>query len=117
MPVYGQGRNQTALAALHPSLHGLRHTFAVSTILDAYGDGGDVEERLAALSTYLGHVDPAKTYWYLSAAPELMEQRPAASSATSVIAHERPRPNARGVRRRVLIEPPVSSMIGLPVDP
>jgi len=51
MPVYGQGRNQTALAALHPSLHGLRHTFAVSTILDAYGDGGDVEERLAALST------------------------------------------------------------------
>ena len=51
MPVYGQGRNQTALAALHPSLHGLRHPFAVSTILDAYGDGGDVEERLAALST------------------------------------------------------------------
>jgi integrase/recombinase XerD len=24
------------------------------------------------LSTYLGHVDPAGTYWYLSAAPELM---------------------------------------------
>jgi hypothetical protein len=24
------------------------------------------------LSTYLGHVEPASTYWYLSAAPELM---------------------------------------------
>ena len=28
--------------------------------------------RLAVLSTYLGHVDPAYTYHYLSAAPELM---------------------------------------------
>jgi hypothetical protein len=25
------------------------------------------------LSTYLGHVDPASTYWYLEAAPELLE--------------------------------------------
>jgi hypothetical protein len=24
------------------------------------------------LSTYLGHFDPASTYWYLSAAPELL---------------------------------------------
>jgi hypothetical protein len=24
------------------------------------------------LSTYLGHVNPVGTYWYLSAAPELM---------------------------------------------
>jgi hypothetical protein len=28
---------------------------------------------MAALSTYLGHAHPASTYWYLSAAPELME--------------------------------------------
>jgi integrase/recombinase XerD len=27
---------------------------------------------LATLSTYLGHVSPADTYWYLSASPELM---------------------------------------------
>jgi hypothetical protein len=27
---------------------------------------------MAILSTYLGHVDPANTYWYLSAAPELL---------------------------------------------
>jgi integrase len=55
-----------------PRTHDLRHSFAVRTILDAYRDGGEVEPRLAALSTYLGHVDPAKTYWYLEAAPELM---------------------------------------------
>jgi len=55
-----------------PRTHDLRHSFAVRTILDAYRDGSEVEPRLAALSTYLGHVDPAKTYWYLEAAPELM---------------------------------------------
>ena len=25
------------------------------------------------LSTYFGHVEPANTYWYLSAVPELMQ--------------------------------------------
>jgi integrase len=55
-----------------PSLHDLRHSFAVRTILDGYRSGGAVDGRLAALSTYLGHADPASTYWYLSAAPELM---------------------------------------------
>ena len=47
-------------------------TFAVQTLLDAYRNGWDVQERLALLSTYLGHVNPAGTYWYLSAAPELL---------------------------------------------
>ena len=32
----------------------------------------DVDEHIAVLSTYLGHVAPADTYWYLSATPELM---------------------------------------------
>jgi integrase/recombinase XerD len=31
-----------------------------------------VERRLPVLSTYLGHVHVADTYWYLSACPELM---------------------------------------------
>jgi hypothetical protein len=31
-----------------------------------------VDEHIATLSTYLGHVSPADTYWYLSASPELM---------------------------------------------
>ncbi len=60
-------------AACRPRLHDLRHSFAVRTMLDAYRDGGDVDARLPLLSTYLGHVDPKATYWYLSAAPELLE--------------------------------------------
>jgi integrase/recombinase XerD len=27
---------------------------------------------MGLLSTYLGHADPADTYWYLQAAPELL---------------------------------------------
>lgn len=60
-------------ASCRPRLHDMRHGFAVRTILDGYRDGGDPGARLALLSTYLGHVDPGKTYWYLSAAPELLE--------------------------------------------
>ncbi len=55
-----------------PTVHGLRHTFAIRTMLDAYKDGTDAGARLGILSTYLGHVEPANTYWYLHAAPELM---------------------------------------------
>jgi integrase len=59
-------------AACRPRLHDCRHSFAVRTLLDAYRTDGDPVPRIAALSTYLGHVDPGKTYWYLEAAPELM---------------------------------------------
>ena len=59
-------------ASCRPRLHDLRHTFAVRTMLDAYRCGSVVQSRLTLLSTYLGHVDPAATYWYLSAAPELL---------------------------------------------
>ncbi len=60
-------------AACRPRLHDVRHGFAVNTILDAYRDGGDPGARLATLSTYLGHINPGHTYWYLSAAPELLK--------------------------------------------
>jgi integrase len=60
-------------AACRPRLHDCRHSFAVRTLLDAYRTDGDPGARIAALSTYLGHVDPGKSYWYLEAAPELME--------------------------------------------
>lgn len=58
-------------AACRPRIHDLRHSFAVSTIVDDYRTG-DPGSRLAILSTYLGHADPGDTYWYLSAAPELL---------------------------------------------
>jgi integrase len=63
---------QPRSARCRPRLHDLRHSFAVNTVLDWYRDGGDVQARMPLLSTYLGHVDPSATYWYLSTAPELM---------------------------------------------
>lgn len=59
-------------ARCRPRLHDLRHTFAVRTVLDWCRAGVDVQERMPLLSTYLGHVSPAATYWYLSDAPELL---------------------------------------------
>lgn len=55
-----------------PRIHDLRHTFAVATLLEWYRTGADVAAMLPRLSTYLGHTDPKHTYWYLSAAPELL---------------------------------------------
>jgi integrase len=58
--------------ARRPRPHDLRHSFAVETLTGWYRDGQDVEARLPMLSTYLGHLEPAMTYWYLSATPELL---------------------------------------------
>lgn len=62
-PRFGSGR---------PTVHDLRHSFAVTTLLDWYREGSDVATRLPLLSAYLGHVNPSSTYWYLQAAPELL---------------------------------------------
>ena len=56
-----------------PRPHDLRHRFAVATLLDWYRDGVDVGAAMPVLSTYLGHTHPNSTYWYLSAAPELLQ--------------------------------------------
>jgi integrase/recombinase XerD len=57
---------------VRPRPHDLRHTFAVRTLLDWYLAGEDVDRRMPQLSTFLGHLDPASTYWYLEGVPELM---------------------------------------------
>jgi integrase len=59
-------------ARCRPRVHDLRHSFAVRTLLEWYRSGADVQRQLPLLSTYLGHVNPTDTYWYLSAAPELL---------------------------------------------
>ncbi len=59
-------------ARCRPRLHALRHTFAVRTVLDGYESDSDVQARLGLLCTYMAHVYPSSTYWYLSAAPELL---------------------------------------------
>jgi integrase len=63
---------QPRSASCRPRIHDLRHSFAIRTLLDGYHDDGDVKPRLSLLATYLGHVNPDSTYWYLSAAPELL---------------------------------------------
>jgi len=62
----------TPRSSCRPRIHDLRHSFAVHTMLDAYVCGEDGQARLTLLATWLGHVHPASTYWYLSASPELM---------------------------------------------
>jgi len=56
-----------------PRLHDLRHRFAVSTLVDWYRAGADVEHQLPTLATLLGHVSVECTYWYLNEYPELMQ--------------------------------------------
>ena len=58
--------------ACRPRMHDFRHAFACATLEDWYRRGADVQAKLPLLSTYLGHVDPASTYWYLSGKPELL---------------------------------------------
>ena len=55
-----------------PRLHELRHTFAVRTLLRWYRAEDNIQAKIPSLSTYMGHREPACTYWYLSAAPELL---------------------------------------------
>jgi len=56
-----------------PTMHDMRHSFAIRTVLDWHRARIEVEARLPLLSTYLGHASPSSTYWYLTAAPELLE--------------------------------------------
>ena len=56
-----------------PRIQDLRHRFAAQTLIAWYRAGIDVERELPKLSTYLGHVHTADTYWYLEAIPELMQ--------------------------------------------
>jgi integrase/recombinase XerD len=55
-----------------PRIHDLRHTFAVRTMINWYRTGKDPAREMIRLTTYLGHTDPAHTFWYLEAVPELL---------------------------------------------
>ena len=56
---------------VRPRPHDLRHTFAVRTLVNWYRCGEQIDRKMPALSTYLGHVSPESTYWYLQSVPEL----------------------------------------------
>lgn len=55
-----------------PRVHDLRHSFAVRRLLQWHEQGLDLNQRMLALSTYLGHAKISNTYWYLTGVPELM---------------------------------------------
>lgn len=66
-------RSLARVAGVRPGRpHDLRHSFAVATLLRWYRQGADLDAWMPRLSTYLGHATPESTYWYLTAAPELM---------------------------------------------
>jgi integrase/recombinase XerD len=48
-----------------PRLHDLRHSFAVAALSRWYEQGIDVQRKLPHLATYLGHVSPVSTHYYL----------------------------------------------------
>ena len=56
-----------------PRLHDLRHRFAVRSLEACGNDTQAVLRHMKALSTYLGHVNVANTYWYLEATPVLLK--------------------------------------------
>ncbi|MBC7924451.1 MAG: tyrosine-type recombinase/integrase [Bryobacteraceae bacterium] len=71
-----------------PTIHSLRHSFAVRA-LETCPDGRDrITKHMLALSTYLGHSKVADTYWYLEATPYLM--RNIADSCQSFFTGGRP---------------------------
>jgi len=63
---------QRHLGLPRPTIHALRHTFAVRALEGCPDDRDRITQHMVALSTYLGHSDIKHTYWYLEATPELM---------------------------------------------
>jgi integrase len=55
-----------------PRIHDLRHSFAVRRLVLWHEQGEDINQRMLALATYLGHAKVSHTYWYLTGVPELM---------------------------------------------
>jgi len=78
-----------------PRSHDLRHSFAVSTLLGWYATDTNMEARLPSLSTYLWHVEPASTYYHLTAAPELLALAARRLEPAPKDSHDDPGPSPR----------------------
>lgn len=57
-----------------PRIHDLRHSFAVNALNHCYLNSEDVQAKLPILSTYMGHVSIASTYYYLSFVEEIRSE-------------------------------------------
>ena len=69
-------RNEAGIVArgAYPDvrIHDLRHTFICRRIQRWQAEGADIDNAIAALSTYVGHTKVSDTYWYLTGIPDLM---------------------------------------------
>ena len=65
-------------ARRRPRLHDLRHTFAVRALQGSPADRSRSGAHMAALATYMGHVNIYATYWRLEATADLMRDVAAA---------------------------------------
>lgn len=54
-----------------PRVHDMRHSFAIRVLLRWYKAGVDVQVKLPALATYMGHISVASTEYYLPFVAEL----------------------------------------------
>jgi integrase len=74
--VFGRLRKQLGWTArgghAAPRIHDLRHTFICRRVRLWHEHGADIDNAMVALSTYVGHAKVSDTYWYLTAAPDLM---------------------------------------------
>jgi len=64
-----------------PRLHDLRHTFAVRALEGSPTGPGRCGAHMAALATYMGHVNIYSTYWYLEATADLLRDVAVAGEA------------------------------------
>jgi integrase len=55
-----------------PRICDLRHRFITFQLTRWHAEGINVDQRMFALSTYVGHTHPSFTHWYVTATPELM---------------------------------------------
>jgi integrase/recombinase XerD len=65
-------------AKRRPRLHDLRHTFAVRALQGSPADRSRTGAHMAALATYMGHVNIYATHWRLEATADLMRDVAAA---------------------------------------
>ncbi|MBS0349758.1 MAG: tyrosine-type recombinase/integrase [Proteobacteria bacterium] len=65
---------RSILDSYGPRIHDIRHSFAVSALLNWYRKGINVSQKIMLLSTYLGHKRPSDTYWYMTGTAELLAQ-------------------------------------------
>lgn len=56
-----------------PRIMDFRHGFAVKVLTEWHRKGLNIDVHIPLLSTYLGHVLPSSTYWYLTGTSELLQ--------------------------------------------